>query len=249
MNFFKNKLLVPYTIVIVLVTALVSGYVVENNYFVNEELSAEKQYELAVEDSMIAEKSEIEPLVVINPERDMVTYNDTKDKVLLLSWNKYPESYKEGSEVTMKYGEVWTFTDKEMKAWYKENGKDVEDWDMRLRQLLGLPPTSEYTHVSAFWVNPADVYRPAYNSDITTDKMKTTLDKNVDENFKSWFDGNIVWSYFEGDYPWTRLGYTYDWGNEDSEYGLSEFLIAKDAVVEVEFTKTTKEFIQYLQDK
>ena len=34
-------------------------------------------------------------------------------------------------------------------------------------------------------------------------------------------------------YPWTRLGYAYDWGNPQSEVGLSEFVIKKGALVQI----------------
>jgi hypothetical protein len=35
-------------------------------------------------------------------------------------------------------------------------------------------------------------------------------------------------------YPWTRLGYTYDWGNPESEVGLSEFVVAAGSMVGIE---------------
>jgi len=35
-------------------------------------------------------------------------------------------------------------------------------------------------------------------------------------------------------YPWTRLGYTYDWGNPESEVGLSEFVIAAGSTVTID---------------
>jgi hypothetical protein len=35
-------------------------------------------------------------------------------------------------------------------------------------------------------------------------------------------------------YPWTRLGYTYDWGNPESEVGLSEFVVAAGSTVSIE---------------
>ena len=70
-----------------------------------------------------------------------------------------------------------------------------------------------------------------------------------DEDFVQWFNSNIISSYFEEyRYPWTRLGYTYDWADNGSEYGLSEFLVLKDAQVDVEYTKTTDEFIEYINE-
>ena len=34
--------------------------------------------------------------------------------------------------------------------------------------------------------------------------------------------------------PWTRLGYTYDWGESSNHVGLSEFVLAKGASLEVD---------------
>ena len=67
-----------------------------------------------------------------------------------------------------------------------------------------------------------------------------------DPEYKEWFDGNIIYSYFESDYPWTRLGYTYDWSGDGSEYGLTEFLIFDGSKTEIEFTYTTDEFVDWL---
>ena len=78
--------------------------------------------------------------------------------------------------------------------------------------------------------------------------MNTKLDENVDKDFKTWFDGNIIWSYFDSAYPWTRLGYTYDWSDNGTKYGLSEFLINKNAEAQVAFIESTQEFVTQLAD-
>jgi hypothetical protein len=202
----------------------------------------DEYYHAAVVDAMDAEESEIMPLVDITPESDMVTWNETGD-ILLLTWHKYPESYVPGNETTLDWGEVWTFTDKEIEKWYQENKSSVKDWNLRLKQLIGLPPDSEYTHFTALWVSPGDVLRPAYVTGIADDAMQTALPDGTDESYTEWFDGNIITSYYEGAYPWTRLGYTYDWLPDDTEYGLTEFIIKKGSAANVEFTLTTDEFI------
>ena len=78
--------------------------------------------------------------------------------------------------------------------------------------------------------------------------MTESLDENTEESFKEWFDSNIVWSYFESAYPWTRLGYTYDWADNQEEYGLSEFLIQNNSSVQVAYTVTMEEMIEMLKD-
>ena len=72
------------------------------------------------------------------------------------------------------------------------------------------------------------------------------MDEPGDE-YKAWFDSNIILSYFDSAYPWTRLGYTYDWAAGGSDYGLSEFLVRKDAVAQVEFTMSTDDFVAWLE--
>ncbi|MEG0378395.1 MAG: hypothetical protein RR614_07940, partial [Eubacterium sp.] len=127
--------------------------------------------------------------------------------------------------------------------------KGVTDWTLRLKQLVGVPPDKEYTHVSAMWVSPEDVLRPAYKTDIKTDTMQTTLPEETPEAYKEWFEDNIMWSYFDSAYPWTRLGYTYDWAPGSDEYGLTEFWVRPGATVTVEFTDTIDEFIKRLEQE
>lgn len=210
--------------------------------------TTEKLYLSAVEDAKQAEENEILPLVTLTPDSDMVTWNDDGTKVLLLSWHKYPDSYIAGESFTCTYGEIWTFTDKEILSWYDENSEEITDFELRLEQLIGLPAGAEYTHVSAFWVDLDEVIRPAYQTDVTKQMTANLLDGSSLGEYKEWFDGNAEYSYSdETPYPWTRLGYTYDWADNGREYGLSEFLILADSVIEVEWTKTTDEFVDWME--
>lgn len=250
MNHFKNKLKPVF--VLLFAAIFIAGGIA--GFFLNPLILQNSApvppldvcYHEAVVDAMDAEQSEILPLVDITPESDMITWNEAGDKILLLSWHKYPESYVPGQETTLEWGEVWTFTDKEIEKWYQANQKGVADWELRLKQLIGLPPDTDYTHFSALWVSPGDVLRPAYVTGIADGAMLLSLPEGTDKAYAEWFDGNIISSYYEGAYPWTRLGYTYDWLADDKEYGLSEFIISQGSVVEVEFTLTTEEFIQWL---
>lgn len=198
-------------------------------------------YESAIRDAMFADENEILPLVSLTSEDKMTTWNED-GCVLLCTWHRYPDSYPEGETITVEWGPVWTFTDKEI-ASYKDELKKCKDPETRLKQLIGLPPDCDYTTFTGFWVSPENVKRPAYRTDIVSGEMTASFDENVDTDFKEWFDGNILGSYFDGAYPWTRLGYTYDWADNDTEYGLTEFLVLDKAEITVEFTDTTAEFI------
>ena len=50
-----------------------------------------------------------------------------------------------------------------MKAWYGQNSQGVADWHLRLCQLIGLPPGTDYDSVTLLWVDPGDLVRPAYD--------------------------------------------------------------------------------------
>ena len=204
-------------------------------------------YERAVKDAMIIDDDEILPLVNISKDDENVTFDG--DKVLVAFMHKYPDSYPAGEDLELKWGNVWCVSEKEMCKWVKENGKGVDDWTLRLHQVLGMPVAKNYTTVTALWVDANLLYRPANVSDANAEMSLTyqaTGDKEFDDMFKAWFDSNIIWSYFDSAYPWTRLGYTYDWADNGKEYGLSEFIVFSGASATVEYTYGINEYINYV---
>ena len=203
----------------------------------------EELYGDAVRDAAFADEDEILPLVSLTESDPMTTWQD--GKVLLLTWHNYPDSYPEGETVTIQWGPVWTFTDKEIASHGKEFADDPET---RLKQLIAFAPDSEHSTVTGFWVDPQDVKRPAYQTDPTIGNMTNNFGESVDEEFKEWFDDNILWSYYYGNFPWTRLGYTYDWADNGTEYGMTEFIVESGAEVKVEFTETTDEFLNRIKN-
>lgn len=210
----------------------------------SEDLNA--LYMSAVRDAAFADEDEVLPLVSLTADDKMTTWDDS-GRVLLCTWHSYPGNYPEGENVTVEWGPVWMFTDKEI-ASYKDELKKCKDPEMRLKQLIGLPPDCDYTTFTGFWVSPDDVMRPAYQTDPESGEMSNVFKESVDEDFKDWFDGNIIASYFDEYYPWTRLGYTYDWADNNTEYGLTEFLVSDKAEITVEFTDTTAEFIKRITE-
>jgi len=210
-------------------------------------LSNDELFAAAVRDAMIISDDDIFPLIEITKDSTMCSWDG--ERVLMLTYHRFPESYIAGEEYVLQWGAVWTFTDKEIIAWYNNNKKGVDDWTLRFKQLVGVPEHREYTHFSAFWASPEDIIRPGYAWRLSDTAGVKTFIEEPDEEYKAWFDGNIIWSYFDSAYPWTRLGYTYDWAAGGSKYGLSEFLVRKDAVTLVEFTLTVDEFVDWLENQ
>ena len=212
-DFFHKKILTPFLAVLLAVACILGTVFLYGFWSVGtgepikaeqpdvEPLSLEQLYEEAVADAVIAEENEIYPLVEITRDSGQVSWKE--DQILLLTVNDTPELYEEGKTVELP-GEVWTFTDREIKAWYPEHKEGVTDWTLRLSQLVGVPPDAGYTHVTAMWVRPEDVIRPASLTDIESGTMETRLPEDTPEEYREWFDGNILWSYFDSAYPASR---------------------------------------------
>lgn len=192
----------------------------------------EDLYAAAVEDAKLCESTEIEEVFELS-----------EGENLLVSWNNFPEEFSVGEYYTaVPELEIWCISYKEFENWFDENSKGIENWNLRLEQLIGLPPEFGYTHFTAFTVKPEDVFRPAYVTDPTAQITAESLDGSLLGEYAEWFSGNKQWSYVDSAWPWTRLGYTYDW-SKGNEKGLSEFIIKSGAEVKVEWTVSTEDFI------
>lgn len=209
--------------------------------------TTEELWQAAMQDAVFSEDSEVTKLVTLTAEDPHVIWDESGERVLLLTWHDYDAECEPGGPVPTGGGEIWATSLGEMTAWYEEHREGVTDWNLRFAQLLGVHADEGYTRFTAFWVSPEDVIRPAYTTDVTAEVVNDYA--AVTGVYKAWFDGNILWSYFECDYPWTRLGYTYDWSGEGDEYGLTEFLVADGSKTEIAATWTTQEFVDWLAEQ
>lgn len=97
------------------------------------------------------------------------------------------------------------------------------------------------------WVDPADLFRPSPDPEITDHESELEFPGSekflkVSQVHKEWFIEMKSQSYTENPYPWTRLGYTYDWGNSNSEVGLSEFVIKEGATVQIHTVTSSADY-------
>lgn len=102
----------------------------------------------------------------------------------------------------------------------------------RLEQYLGLRP--QYEYFVEIWVNKDDLIRPCSNSKVDD----TTCD--VPE------PGSLYDPRSKTKYPFTGLGYTYDWGNPNTDIGASEFIVKAGATVTIFDIKSTSDYLQGL---
>lgn len=209
--------------------------------------SLEAQFKQSIVRAMETKEENIRTLVNISKDDPKTVWQD--DKVLMTTFHNYPDSYKEGETITL-YWEAWVTSAKEFSVVYKEKKNSFKnDPSLRIKQLLGLNYESKNQYITSYWVNPDDLLRPAYVTDITK-PMKLTFDEDITQDYKDWFYKQCGSCYYgDNPFPWTRLGYTYDW-SDNNRYGLSEFVIMKEqqAKVTVEKTAPVDEFLNYLED-
>lgn len=167
-------------------------------------------------------------------------------RVLVLtwtSWNGYDDKVGQ-SIVTTR--ETWVTAAPELKDFCTTYNSPQSNLTLRLEQLLGLPPANGKTKFVEMWVAPQDLFRPAPDPEISDQEAGLTFPQSkfltVSEAYVSWFNDLSSQSYGENGYPWTRLGYTYDWGNPNSEVGLSEFVINTGATIEVDAVTSTEDY-------
>lgn len=238
-----NNLLLP--IIALFAVLLFPGCDQDNIVSQNPSLTLQELYEAAILDAVVADSNEIcTTLVSITPANNSLSWRGTGDSswVLVSTWTKYVSSYPVGDTITLAWGETWVTVPYEFKQWCATNHPSP-DSTLRIEQLLGLPPNKGYTHFIELWVRPGDLFRPTPDCEITDSRAELSLPPMVDSTFRAWFNSNIIYSYFPPLFPWTRLGYTYDWGNSQSETGLSEFVIRRNCQVIVNAVYTTSEYI------
>jgi hypothetical protein len=134
-------------------------------------------------------------------------------------------------------------------------GLDSVGAHMRLIQMYGLDPTCDYDIMVSFYADPATMFRPAHDPDITTTTVGLEFPKNVDDNFKvgetnfrEWYRYSVEAAYEDDSpLPWTQLGYTYDWHNGADHRGVSEYIVGHQSLIKVKSSETAWQFVKNLK--
>lgn len=212
------------------------------------DLSLEEMYRIAVEDTKTIEEEEIcsnlTPIIKSN-ENLCWSSESGEDRVLVVTWTKYKDSYPPGESITTWWGDTWVTAVPDIKEAIVKNGPGNESIEIRTAQLLGMPPNSECGWFAEFWVRPEDLFRPTPDPEVTDSRVELSFPEGTPEEHIRWFSELNASVYGNDGYPWTRLGYTYDWGSQESEIGVSEFVLKNGSEVFVESISTTGEYFTY----
>ena len=209
-------------------------------------------YEKSIEIAMAPSSSKIDRnLVSINPENKNLIWKNIngEEHILMVTWKQDISYYKPYLDSTYyntgKYP-IWVTTAPQLlQRMKKEKTTDV---DLRLKQLLGLPPNATYSYFVEFWVNPKDLFRPCPDNEITDTTCDLCFPEKTEASYVTWVNSNRISRYYQckvyEKYPWTQLGYTYDWnGDNKSHIGLSEFVIRGNKNIVVKAIYTTTEYL------
>lgn len=184
-----------------------------------------------------------------NPKLIWKTFNG-EPHVLVVTW-KSVSYYPNGGDSLYNTGpySIWVTASPQLKSWFHQ--QNVADTNLRLKQLLGLPPVgTNYTCFVEFWVRPADLYRPCPDREINDKSCSTCFPNNTSQDYINWFNESRISRYYAcqlySQYPWTQLGYTYDWNPANlTHVGMSEFVIANNANVYVKRVSTTRQYLAH----
>lgn len=211
-------------------------------------------YQESVVNSMSPDQSKIYThLVPINPQnKDLVWKKiEGEDYVLVVTWKQdtsYYRPYPNSDNYNTGNYQIWVTTAPELLKRMKK--EKTENADLRLKQLLGLPPNARYSYFIEFWVRPRDMFRPCPDNEITDSQCDLCFPDNVDSSYVSWMNSSRISRYYpryctDEKYPWTQLGYTYDWNADNkSHVGLSEYVIGMNKNIVINAIYTTNDYLQ-----
>ena len=209
-----------------------------------------KLYELSMINSIRPDSSKIYyDLVEINDSNQNLIRKtiNSEEYILVCTWKQNVSFYQKDTVFNTGNWPLWVTTAPELKERIKlESPKDT---NLRLLQLLGLPPTSTYSYFVEFWVRPQDLFRPCPDSEITDGSCDLCFPEGTPQEHINWINENRISRYYQCDlynqYPWGQLGYTYDWNPKNkSHVGLSEFIIGAGKTIYVRRIVTTREYLR-----
>lgn len=208
--------------------------------------SLDQMYQSAIQDAMIAESNEVYNglTAIVENNSNLIWQGQEGNKsVLVVVWTKYPNSYPVGETVNITWGYTWVTVAPQIQTFFQNQANPDANATLRIAQLLGLPPNTANTYFAELWVKPESLFRPTPDNEINDATADLTFPNSATEEYKQWFNNNIISSYYPMKYPWTRLGYTYDWADMSSHVGLSEFVLKPNSIVTVKTLTPTAEYL------
>ncbi len=207
-------------------------------------------YLAAVADASVRTAAEISnQLTAIAAWNPSLTWEGTPGASRVLMTTVTREYYDQnvGKEYNLSFGQLWVTAAGELRNWFAGSAGGYNE--LRLEQLMGFPPGIGYTRVVELWVDPATLFRPTPDPEVSDTTCgldyPTGLYQQVSAAYREWFDHRATTIYSGSQpWPWTGLGYTYDWGDTTGHVGLSEFVVEQNATVKIEAVYTMDQYFR-----
>jgi hypothetical protein len=225
----------------------------------------QKRYHRAVVDAAFIEQAEVETgLNAIHADNPSLVWNEDKSKLLVVTWKSehsystYMKPYDQTSD-NPDYG-IWVTAAPQVQAMCSQVGLDAvakpkkyqRVLDRRLKQYLGLDPDWNYDLFVEMWVSPDDMFRPCVDPEIQDTQCNIQFGKELPtvKNIPDYQDfySDLYFKSFRASegVPWTGMGYTYDWGNPESDVGASEYILVPEAKYEIKRAVPTAQYCSEL---
>jgi hypothetical protein len=216
-------------------------------------------YHNAVVDASQAEQGEnVDGLLSITAENELLIRNE-HGAIKVTTWksqsgfDKFIAPFTVTSDVA-EYG-LWVSLAPETKTFCSQyitnnSGASKKDLDLRLKQWLGLNEDWEYDVMVELWVQPEDLFRPCVDPQTNDSQCALNLPKGEAfvqgiSDYPAFFNALYTRSFRTAPgVPWTGLGYTYDWNENSSKVGASEFITVPSSKYEVAGVVATWEYCQ-----
>lgn len=221
-----------------------------------DEVKVQKVYSIVIGDAAKPQPWEISrSLTQVTPTNNTLVHKtiNGEDYILVSTWQNdttyYVPNPSTGYYNTGNYP-IWVTLAPELQTQCQTPSFGRrEGLDLRLKQLLGLPPDTKKQYFVEFWVQPKDLFRPCPDPEITDGSCGLAFPDDVTEDHKKWINDLRIASYYNPDwnknYPWTELGYTYDWNRKNkTNVGLSEFVIQKNSNLVIHHISKTEDYCE-----
>jgi hypothetical protein len=118
---------------------------------------------------------------------------------------------------------------------------------VRLMELLGLPPNSTNDMFVEFWVYENDVFRPSIDSSLKSTLLLAKLSADYIRKFAAFSKNSYEAGNLLNQYPFTGLGYTWDYNPSSVDhFGVSEFVLKESKTAFIRRKMSTEEYLKNL---
>ncbi len=179
--------------------------------------------------------------------------------VLMLAWktsNSFQKFVKQNSNSLPTYESYKEFFTNPLflttkydieQALYKELPipQTESQCELRLKQLLGLPPNSTNDKFYEFWVKEDDIFRPSIDSSLKSTSLLFKLSMDYIRKYAAFSNQSYQSESIFSQFPFTGLGYTWNYSPKSKDhFGVTEFVLKENRTIFIRGTVNTLEYIK-----